>query len=509
MPALLDAVVAIDRLSDGPWLAAKRREVLEAIRSCSGLWLEALASEATATPGLAVTISATALNRSGAPLSLVRLEVSSGGAATGLPAQLPENRPVSRQLSVTVPRDARLSQPYWLEGYHGGGVYAVPEQTLVGAPHSPPALTVTFVVRAGTQQLDYVVPVTYRWLDPVVGERNRELAIVPRATVNLEAPVILFPDRKPRTVRAAVQAHAPATAVTVRLRPPSGWEVEPAQAAVTLAKTNDESTVTFTLTPPAAEGSGVLKVSVETDRDEPARSFITVDHPHIAPQTLLPAAEAKLVRVDVSRPVRHVGYVMGAGDEIPAVLRQLGFEVTLLSDDDLANTDLKAYDAIVAGVRAYDTRQVLAQAQDRLLAYVQGGGTLIVQYNTERGLVTDRLGPYPLTIGRDRTTDETAAVKFLVQGHPLLTSPMAINVADFGGWVQERGLNYPSKWDPRYQPLLAMADPGEQPDDGALLFARAGKGTYIYTGLAFFRQLPAGVPGAIRLFVNLLAGGRG
>jgi hypothetical protein len=182
--------------------------------------------------------------------------------------------------------------------------------------------------------------------------------------------------------------------------------------------------------------------------------------------------------------------------------------VTLLSDDDLANGDLRTYDAIVTGVRAYNTRRALAQAQERLLAYVEGGGTLLVQYNTERGLVTDRLGPYPLTIGRERTTDETAAVQVLLPRNPLLTTPEVIGGADWSGWVQERGLNYPGTWDSRYQALLAMADPGEKPNQGALLYAPYGNGSYVYTGLAFFRQLPAGVPGAIRLFANLLAGGR-
>ena len=509
VPALLETLAAMDQVSDGPWLAAKRREVLEAIRSCAGLWLEAIAPETTASPGSTLKVNATALDRSGVPLSLVRLEVPAAGLSSPVGAALAANQPLARELAVAVPRDARVSQPYWLEGRHPEGVYSVPEQRLVGAPHSPPPLAVTFVLQAGGRQLEYAVPVAYRWLDPVVGERTREVAVVPRVTVNLEAPVLLFPGAAAKTVRATVQAHVADTAATLRIEPSDGWRVAPDHVDVKLAKADDETTVTFAVTPPPAPGSGELHLAVRTDREEAARAFVTVDHPHIAPQTLLPPAEAKLVRVDVAPARRRIGYVMGAGDEVPAVLRQLGFEVALLSDDDLANGDLAGYDAIVTGVRAYNTRNVLAQAQERLLAYVESGGTLVVQYNNERGLVTDRLGPYPLTLGRERTTDETAAVKFLVPDHVLLRTPDAIAAPDFDGWVQERGLYYPAKWDPRYQAPLAMADPGEQPADGSLLFARSGKGRYVYTGLAFFRQLPAGVPGAIRLFVNLLAGGRG
>ncbi len=214
------------------------------------------------------------------------------------------------------------------------------------------------------------------------------------------------------------------------------------------------------------------------------------------------------MRVNLAPPVKRVGYVMGPGDEISEILRQIGVQVSLLSDDDLESADLGGFDAIVVGVRAYNTRPALAQAEDRLLAYVENGGTLVVQYNNDRGLVTDRIGPYPIKLSRERVTDETAPVTVLAPESPLLTTPNAISAADFDGWVQERGLYFPESWDPRYHAPLAMSDPGEKPLDGSLLFARYGKGSYVDTGLAFFRQLPAGVPGAIRLFANLLAGGR-
>ncbi len=519
VPALLDALAEMDRLAHDPWVVVKRAELLEAIRACCGLWLDAVASAPTAVPGESVEITAVAINRSSVPLRLTRVELpfasvqhgdqpnsapAAGAGSEGVPL-LADNVAQTRVVTLSLPRELPVSQPYWLEGSRRNGAYAVPKLELMGAPHSPVPIAATFVIRVGDQQIEFRVPVVHRWIDPVEGERTRELAIVPRVTVNLDAPVLLFPDRSAKLVRASVQGHAAQIQTSVHLQPPPGWRAEPERIAVVLAKNGDTKTVSFTLTPPADESSGELSVAVQTDREEPARSLLIIDHPHIPPQTLLPPSAMRLVRTDVKIPARTIGYVMGSGDEIPAILRQLGCEVTLLSDEDLTEAALTRFDAIVIGVRAYNTRPVLAQAQEHLLAYVERGGTLVVQYNTDRGLVCDRLGPFPLTVGRDRTTDETVPVELLLPGHPLLTTPNKITAADFSDWVQERGLNYPSRWDPRYQALLSLADPGEKPTQGALLYARFGRGSYVYTGLSFFRQVPAGVPGGIRLFANLLA----
>jgi LmbE family N-acetylglucosaminyl deacetylase len=508
VPALVETLAAMDRLAPDPWVTVKRREVLDVIAACTGLWVGAVSAEATAAPGSSVVVTASAVNRSTAPLTLASVETAFGPSVP-VDAPLPYNQIVSRNVTMALPPATPYSQPYWLAKSHGNGLYAVGDQRLIGDATGPAAVTVTFTVRDGGQGLAYTVPVVHRWTDPVLGERARDLAVVPGVTVNLEAPVLIFPDRNGKVVRALVQGHQAKASATVRLVAPPGWRVEPRGVPVAFEKSGEERTVRFTVTPPDAQGTGELVALVRSgESEEPAHSLVEVDHTHIPPQVLLPPAASRLVRVDVARPVKRVGYVMGPGDEIPAILRQLGFEVTLLSDDDLEEQNLLAYDTIVIGVRAYNTRPRLAEAQERLLAYVQGGGTLVVQYNTNRDLVTDKLGPYPFALSRDRVADETAPVKILIPGSPLLMYPRAVSTADFEGWVQERGLYFPEKWDPRYQAPLSMSDPGEPANEGSLLFAVYGKGSYVYTGLAFFRQLPAGVPGAIRLFVNLLAGGR-
>jgi LmbE family N-acetylglucosaminyl deacetylase len=506
VPALLDALAAMDRLPPNPWVPVKRRELLDVIQACTGLWVQAVTDAPSVSPGNDVTVELSAVNRSTMPLTLVRVEPSLG-AATEVGAALPDNQVVTRKVTIAVPPATPYSQPYWLRQSHGNGLYVVTDQALIGRAEGPPPLSVTFVVRVGRQELTFTVPVVQMWTDPVEGERTRDLPVVPRVTVNLEAPVLIFPGVASKTVRAIVRAHEPAVSATVRLAVPSGWRVQPEVIPIAFDKAGEDRTVHFTITPPPSAATGELVAFVRNGgAEEPARSLVRVDHPHIFPQTLLPPASTKLVRVEAARPVQRIGYVMGPGDEVPEILRQLGFEVTLLSDDQLEGGDLGTFDAVVVGVRAYNTRRVLAEVEQRLLSYVESGGTLVVQYDTNRHLVTDQLGPYPFAISHDRVTDETAPVEILDPTSALVNRPLAITPADFEGWVQERGLYFPDSWDPRYSTLFSMADPGESPTKGALLYTHYGKGFYVYTGLAFFRQLPAGVPGAIRLFVNLLAG---
>jgi LmbE family N-acetylglucosaminyl deacetylase len=505
VPLLLDVLALIDGLPAEPLVEAKRTETLELIQACAGLWLDATVALPEITPGSSAKVTATALNRSDLPLVLERLAVTHA-AALAPGAALVENRASSHELTVTVPADMPYSQPFWLAAAHRGGRYEIADQRLRGAAHGPPQLAATFTLRLGERRFEVTKPVVHRWTDPVEGEREREPAIVPPVTVRVELPVFVFAGPAPRPVRLIARAHAVGSAV-LELRPPQGWQVEPARFDINFAKTGEERLLAVTITPLAAPASGTLEVRLASPRQEAARTAIMIDYPHIEPQTMLPEASAHLVRVDVRTAARRIGYVMGPGDEIPAILRQLGLDVVLLSDDDLEGGDLDGFDAIVVGARAYNSRERLAALQPRLLAYAERGGRVVVQYQTARELVTDRIGPYPFEVSRTRVTDETAAVT-LATGHPLLASPNPIGPGDFAGWVQERGLYFAQKWDERYEAPIAMADPGEEATGGALLFARHGKGSYVYTGLAFFRQLPAGVPGAIRLFVNLLGEGR-
>jgi LmbE family N-acetylglucosaminyl deacetylase len=508
VPDLLAALDLIDRLPGDPWTTVKRHELLDVVAECAGLWLDVTSASPEVTPGGTVRLTVTAINRSRLPLRLEKVELPYGATGPLADAALPDNEPVTAEATFSIPADAPLSQPYWLTKAHGNGLYEVSDQTLIGRPESPPALVATFVLRLGTDELRFRVPAVHRTTDPVLGERVRRVAIVPPLTVNLEGPVFLFPGAQTRAVRAVGTWHRDGVA-DVSLDLPAGFRADPQTIPLKGGRPGEEVPLRWMVTPPATGTvSGTLRVVVAGEHPEEARSAVVIDHPHIPPQLLLPPATARVVRVDAGRPVRRIGYVMGPGDEIPPILRQLGFDVTLLSDDDLESGDLSGYDAIVTGVRAYNTRPSLAVAEERLLAYVSAGGALVVQYNNDRALVTDRLGPWPLHLSRDRITDETAPVDIVTPSDPVVTTPNTISARDFDGWIQERGLYFPDSWDARYRAPLSMADPGEKPTRGALLDTTYGKGRFVYTGLAFFRQLPAGNPGAIRLFVNLLAGGR-
>lgn len=517
LPHLLDAWRAMRSLPEEPVVAAKRRDLLDVVRSVTGLWLEAVATDFTVVPGGELKVNVSALNRSRVPIALERVEWTGSPTAPLAPAAtLEDNKPFKAEATLAVPAEAPLSQPYWLEEPTANGRFRVADPRLVGLPEAPPNLRARMTLTVAGEPLTFETPVVYRWTDPVKGELYRPLEIAPKVTLALSESVFVFPSAKGKSVGVTVRATQGAASGFARLRLPAGWSVVPPAAPFDLAKKGDEATVSFQVTPPAKAdpkrgretlgAEATLAQAAAAPRAETlARSVVRIDYPHIPIQTLFPPAEARLVRVDVARAGERVGYVMGSGDDGPAALEQLGFQVALLSDDDLALADLSRYSAIVVGVRAYNTRARLRPARARLLAYVEAGGTLVVQYNTSGDLVTEELGPYSLKLSRDRVTVEEAPVKLLVPDAPLFLRPNKITEADFDGWVQERGLYFPGTWDARYQPLLSMADPGEAEKNGALLVARHGKGTFVYTGLSFFRQLPAGVPGAYRLLANLVS----
>ena len=519
LPKLLEAHAAMAGLGDDPLVETKRRELLEVVRSCAGLWIEAVAATPTATPGARVSVNVSALNRSDAAITLESVEVHSGAdaetaAARGThgtngadaPRTLELNRTVTVTSMVVLPADAPLGQPYWLREPMRHGSFEVSPATLIGTPENASTLTARVALTIAGRRVVYDAPVSYRWVDPVQGERWRAFDVMPPVTARFDQGAYLFADAKPRTVRLTVQGADSAIAGVARLRLPEGWRAEPASAPFSLARGGGEQTLRFTVTPGAGPAAATIGAVLDVGgRAFEARRLVRIDYTHIPVQTLLPPAEARLVRADVRIAGRNVGYLMGSGDQVPEALRQMGYVVTLLGDEDL-ESDLSRFDAIVAGVRAYNTRPRLRALQPRLLDYVEKGGRLVIQYVTSEEALKDRLGPFPFTVSRaDRVTVEEAEMRMKDPAHPVLAKPNKIGAADFAGWVQERGLYYANPYDARYETPLSANDPGETPKDGGLLVARHGKGVFVYTGLAWFRQLPAGVPGAWRLFANLVS----
>ncbi|MBI4874359.1 MAG: PIG-L family deacetylase [Acidobacteria bacterium] len=515
VPLLLEARAALGKIKD-PRVGYQRSELDETIALCAGLWLDAAAANHFAAPGAPLSIEISALNRSRLPLALTgvsfRSEAEAPPAADFAGAALEYNRPVQRTLVWNVPAAQPYSQPFWLRTPRNGDRYKLDDPRLAGRADTIPALEAQFRLRLGSQEFEVTRPVVRRYVDRVYGEQTRPLAIGPPVSVKVAQTALLFPSAQPRRVEVGVQSNVASAAGQLRLALGPGWRATPAERAFALTPAGDEIALEFEVTPPAGEARGELRAVASIAGREEARSMDVLQYEHIPIQTVFPPSATVAVGADVRTLARTVGYVAGAGDEIPEALRQLGCEVILLADKDLAAGDLDRFDAIVTGVRAFNTRAALRASVQRLFDYASRGGTLVVQYNVLEGgflagdpRALDRLGPYPLRVGRDRVTVEQAPVTLVNPAHPLLRTPNRIAARDFEGWVQERGLYFASEWDPRYEPLFEMNDPGEKPSRGATLVAKYGKGAYVFTAISWFRQLPAGVPGAYRIFANLLS----
>ena len=511
LPVLLRARREMSKLAkDEPLAQSKLAALDEVIRAAAGLWVEAVAADPYVTPGGSTKVTTTVVNRSGYPLQVETVGASSAGVDL-LRADLKNNQPFTKETTLRIPSDAPYSQPYWLREEPSKNLFRIAEQNLVGAPEGPPALNVPVNVTFGEDReaVTFNLPVLYRWTDRVRGDLYRPVVVVPEVALALGEQTLVFPDRQPKQVRITLKNNTAADATgTLKLKLPAGWAASPSEMPATVKAKGEEFRATFNVTPPANASTAELAAEFETNGKAFTRGLLEIDYAHIPRQTLFPPARAELVRVDLQKRGSRIAYVMGAGDEVPEALRQVGYDVTLLSDEDLEAADLSRFDAVVTGVRAYNTRAALRQQQRRLLEYVERGGTLVVQYNTpDRTLEGAQLGPYPFKVTQDRVTDETAEVTPLAPADALLNTPNKITPADFEGWVQERGLYFASEWDPRYTALFASHDPGAPDLKGSTLVARHGKGTYVFTALAFFRQLPAGVPGAYRLFANMISAG--
>jgi LmbE family N-acetylglucosaminyl deacetylase len=514
IPILLQALNQLDRLRAQPewsrlaWIDATRQELLDVIRDCAGLAIDISAKESLVVPGAEIPVTVTVVNRSDYPfrLSMVASLYAAPGKAPGV--KLEYNQPVRTDLTLKIPDDFEYSRPHWLRKPGSRGLYAIDDPLLIDQPVAPPAIPIVVTIDdLQMNTLIFILPAVFRWTDPVRGGQVREVEVVPPVTARFESDLYLFPDMSARTVGVTLRSFGAETA-TAALQVPEGWRVSPESQELTFSGAGDEKSVAFRVTPAKSWTTSTVRLVASVDGRDYSAAISEIDYPHIPARRIVGEATAKVVRADVARRGSRIGYIIGSGDDIPEVLRQVGYEVTLLSDADLDRGDFARFDAIVAGIRAYNTRKRLAVAHEKLMDYVANGGTYVVQYNTLDERAVAAPGPYPFEISRDRVTVEEAAVEFTDPRHPLLNAPNRLTSADFDGWVQERGLYFPGKWDPRYTTIISSHDPGETPKPGGQLVARHGKGMFVYTAYSWWRQLPNGVPGAIRAFVNLISAGR-
>lgn len=504
-PALLEAYTKIQQIEDSHWRNLKEKQILEIIEACIGLYLEASVIYASAVPSASVEVSFEALNRSEQSVQLVSIAISNSEKNIEKELILEPNKRFNFKETIAL-ENLPYSDPYWLKAPASLGMYSVNNPSLVGSPETSRPIQIDFNVLLEGQPITFTKDVIHRYAERDKGEIYEPFEIVPRVTTKLKDKVILFAEDTAQKITVAVKSGASNITGVLQLQVPKGWSVSPISTPISIIQKGDEKTIDFRVTPPQEASEGMIKAVVLVDEKEYDKELVEINYNHIPKQTVLMPSQAKVVRLKIQKSGNQIGYIKGAGDAIPESLAQIGYEVTLLNPEEINEEILRKFDAVVLGIRAYNTVKALQFKQKMLLNYVAEGGTMVVQYNTNRRV--DVAPPYPMQLSRDRVTDEFAKVTVLEEKHAVLNYPNKITAKDFEGWVQERGLYFPDTWSKEYTAILAMNDKGEPVRKGSLLIAQYGKGNYIYTGLSFFRQLPAGVSGAYKLFANLLSVGK-
>lgn len=506
IPDLRRVYTLIANLKDGHWKTIKLNEVREVIASCAGLFLEATATVQQASPGDQVTLKIEAINRSNARVHLQSV-MTNTKAGEFYRENLNSNQGFTKEISVTLPPNTPFTEPYWLVHKSTPGMYAVDDEKLIGKPESPRRLWVTFALDIAGEPMLFDREVIYKYTDDVRGEVYTPFDIVPPVTMTLPDKALIFTSGQARKFTVKVLAEKSGVQGKILLKADKGWKVEPSEVAFSSEKSRSLD-LEFTVTPPAGASESELACIAVVGRDTLRSEKLSIDYPHIKRQLLFRESRSRLIKPEIIVGNQKIAYIMGAGDQVPASLRQMGYALTQLSAEEISSETLKRFDVVITGVRAYNMIAALALKQQQLLDFVNQGGTMIVQYNTLDELVTPDMSPYPLKLSRDRVTEENGKVSFIDPSDPVLNFPNKITQKDFEGWVQERGLYFPNEWDKAFRAVLSMKDSGESEKRGSLLVARYGKGTYIYTGLSFFRELPEGVSGAYRLMANLIASGK-
>jgi len=499
----------INALEDGYWKTQKLREVQQLIEACSGIFADVTCTEAQVVQTDSVRFSFFINNRNG---NSVRLKtISINGTVITADTMLASNQNLVFNRSLYIAADAPVSQPYWLQNEMKEGHFEINDQQLIGDAESAPAFTARFLCNIEGQDFTVSRPVKQKYTDPVKGELYQPLVIVPPAVVMPAKNLLLSASNAPQHMRVTIHAMKDLLQPAVSIKGAKGWEAAAVNAGkVDTLKKGQEMDVDIVLKPALKErenGKQPVVFSVSSGKEQYASLLKNITYDHIPNISYFKVPAVNMLTLDLAIVGKKIGYIEGAGDNVPEALQQMGYEVTLLSDNSLANSNLSQFDAIITGVRAYNTRSSLIIYYNKLMKYVENGGNLIVQYNTSDQVGNNKvkIGPYPFNISRTRITDEKAAVTLLKPMHPALNYPNKITIKDFDGWIQERSIYHVANWDAHYETIFSMHDPNEKDDEGSLITTNYGKGVFVYTGLVFFRELPAGVPGAYRLLANLIA----
>lgn len=505
IPNLIKAYDLIQKLEDSHWKEIKSKQIIKIIEACSGLFMEALADTENITKDSKFNLQLEVINRSQSNVKLISVN------ALNIKSEI-QNKPLKNNekvnfqfKDVTVGNAVDYSNLFWLKEQQTEGMYQVSDKSIRILPEVSTSFPVIFTIEIEGKTIEFVKNICYKFNNPDDGETYVPFTIFPEFTSTIESKVLIFNSTQPKEISVKVKAHKANASGKLSVVIPTDWKIEPQEIPFTIEAKNEERKFSFKIYPSKPEITTKLVAQIATSNGTLDKELITIQYPHIPKQTILVTSAAKAVKLDIATKGKNIGYIMGAGDEVNKNLENLGFQVTNLNPNEITAENLKSYDAIILGIRAFNVVDELKFKNKILFDYVFNGGNVIVQYNTTNNLITKEIAPYNIELSRDRVTDENAKVTFLTPNHKVLNQPNKINEKDFTGWVQEQGLYYPNKWSSEFIPILASNDEGETPKKGALLIAKHGKGNYIYTGLSFFRELPEGVSGAYRLLANLIA----
>ena len=509
VPALLELYnTIIEKLEITPRIQRKLDELKDIIASCLGLFMETVSSEAFSTRGAKVKVKIEVTNRSILPVEVRNLKIEPTIWDSSFIFECVPEKANFFETTITIPQDFQFTGPYWVSTPPAYGMYNVNEDSLIGMPETPRKLQTIYTLNINGTDLVYAKPIIHKYEDAVKGEIYTPFDIVPDVYITPLSEVVLFPENANKNIQVKLTASRDNVKGNLSINTAQGWSVSNNSQEFELSKKGDEKTITFSIQPPTTNSRNEVYFVATIGSQSFDKQLIEIAYEHIPTQRVIKPAKTNWVKEEIYSAAKEVAYIQGAGDKVPEALRELGINVTILKPQEINLNKLLSYDALLIGIRAYNTVNALANKKADLLAYMEKGGTVVTQYNTNYDLVTSDIGPYPFSISRGRVTDENAPMIISDPNHPIFQFPNKIESRDFENWVQERGLYFLTTEDTHYKKLLTSHDPGESPLDGSLLYSPYGSGHYIYCSLSFFRQLPAGVPGAYKLLANMLSIGK-
>ena len=497
----------LNRVFDRDWRSIKKNEIKNLIKASSGLFFEALSNVELASYGEEVKIKFDVINRSPYPIKLDKIQLNEKEFI--IDDSLKNNKLFSVEKSFQLPLEHEVSEKYWLKNPSEFGSYNIDDQKLITEPDNKPVLEAKFIFKVNGQQISYISPVTYKLNSPINGDEYRPFNIGNPIYLNPKNDLEYLVNTNKKNLEVEVISGANNISARIYLDAPEGTKVDPEFYDINFKNNNEKKLLNFNVSLSDNKNS-INKVSYKAKIDDKifSRGINKIIYSHISHQTRFPKSEVSLIKFDLNVKAKNIAYIMGSGDKIPESLSLVGYKVDLFEKNDINIDNLKDYDALIVGVRAFNSDKSLLDIKPQLMNFMESGGNVIIQYNTSRNLDVNKFSPYPFTLSRNRVSQENAPVRIINSKHPALNYPNKITLEDFNGWVQERGLYFPNSWSNDFETIISSNDKGESPNYGGILISKVGEGYFVYTSYSWFRQLPAGVSGAYKIFTNLISLGK-